>query len=60
MDLADRTGLSRRFLILFKGKQESTSPWCAWLNDLFEPEELPLDWQPAAPPPHTLDDEPPF
>jgi len=51
---------SRRMLILFKGKQQSTSPWCTWVNDPFEPEELPPDWQPPPPPPHTLDDDPPF
>jgi Domain of unknown function (DUF222) len=51
---------SRRMLILFKGKQESTSPWCTWVNDPFEPETLPPDWQPPPPPPHTLDDDPPF
>jgi hypothetical protein len=50
---------SRRFLILFKGEQESTSPWCTWINDPFESEELPPDWKPP-PPPHTLDDDPPF
>jgi hypothetical protein len=51
---------TRRFLILFNGKQESTSPWCTWVNDPFEPEELPPDWQPPPPDPHTLDDDPPF
>jgi Domain of unknown function (DUF222) len=51
---------SRRMLILFKGKQQSTGPWCTWVNDPFEPEELPPDWQPPPPPPHTLDDDPPF
>lgn len=51
---------SRRWLLFFKGKQESTGPWCTWVNDPFEPEELPPNWKP--PPhssPHTLD-EPPF
>jgi hypothetical protein len=51
---------TRRYLILFKGRQESTSPWCGWVNDPFEPEHLPPDWQPPPPPPHTLDDNPPF
>jgi hypothetical protein len=50
---------SRRMLILFKGKQHSTSPWSTWINDPFEPEELPPDWQPPpAPPPQP--DDPPF
>jgi hypothetical protein len=55
---------TRRFLVLFNGKQESTSPWCTWVNDPFEPEELPPDWKPPPPPPppdiQTLDDDPPF
>jgi hypothetical protein len=50
----------RRTLILFKGKQESTSPWCTWIKDPFELEELPPDWKPPPPQPHTLDDDPPF
>jgi hypothetical protein len=51
---------TRRFLVLFKGRQVSTSPWCGWVNEPFEPEHLPPDWQPPPPPPHTLDDNPPF
>jgi hypothetical protein len=51
---------SRRWLLFFKGKQESTSPWCTWINDPFEPEELPPDWKPPPPDPQTLDDDPPF
>jgi hypothetical protein len=50
---------SRRWLIFFKGKQESTSPFSTWVNDPFEPEELPPDWK-QPPPLHTLDDDPPF
>ena len=50
---------SRRMLILLKGRQESTSPWCTWINDPFEPEELPPHWQPPPPPPPQPDD-PPF
>ncbi|OBF31559.1 HNH nuclease [Mycobacterium sp. ACS1612] len=51
---------SRRYLILFKGEQHSTSPWCTWINDPFEPEELPPDWQPPPPPPTNDNDDPPF
>jgi Domain of unknown function (DUF222) len=51
---------SRRMLILFKGREPSTSPWCTWINEPFEPEELPPDWRPPPPPPLDLDDEPPF
>jgi Domain of unknown function (DUF222) len=60
-EIADRKwrNQSRRMLILFKGKQESTSPWCTWVNDPFEPEELPPDWKPPPPPP-PLPDDPPF
>ena len=46
----------RRTLILFKGRQASTSPFGTWINDPFEPEELPPDWQPPPPEP----DGPPF
>jgi hypothetical protein len=60
-EIADRKWRNhmRRMLILFKGGHPSTSPWCTWINDPFEPEELPSDWKPLPPPP--LDpDEPPF
>ena len=50
----------RKMLILFKGGEPSTSPWCTWVNDPFEPEELPPNWEPPPPPPGDLDDEPPF
>jgi Domain of unknown function (DUF222) len=50
----------RKMLILFKGGQSSTSPWCTWVNEPFEPEELPPNWKPPPPSPHTLDDDPPF
>jgi len=30
------------------------------VNDPFEPETLPPNWQPPPPPPPTLDDDPPF
>jgi hypothetical protein len=51
----------RKMLILLKG-EPSTSPWCTWVNDPPEPEELPPDWKPPPPPspPHELYDEPPF
>jgi hypothetical protein len=60
-EIADRKwrNQSRRMLILFKGKQASTSPWCTWINDPLEPEELPPDWEPPPPPP-PLPDDPPF
>ena len=48
----------RRMLFLFKGRP-STSPFAAWVNDPFEPEELPADWQPPPKPPPQPDD-PPF
>jgi len=51
---------TRRWLLFFKGKQESTSPWCEWVNDPSESEELPPDWIPPPPPLQTLDDKPPF
>lgn len=49
----------RATLKLFKGAEPSTSPYCTWINDPFEPEELPPDWQPPPPPPPDPDD-PPF
>ncbi|TFV54090.1 HNH endonuclease [Mycobacterium sp. PS03-16] len=48
----------RRKLIMFKGIQHSTSPLCTWVNDPFEPEDLPPDWQP--PPQPDTPDQPPF
>ncbi|OBA99012.1 HNH nuclease [Mycobacteriaceae bacterium 1482268.1] len=47
----------RKMLFLFKG-EPSTSPFCRWVNEPFEPEELPPDWRPP-PQPETPDD-PPF
>lgn len=50
---------SRRFLVLFKGRERSKSPFSRWINEPFEPEELPPDWRPspeASPEP----DDPPF
>lgn len=46
-------------LKLFKGDEPSVSPYCTWINDPFEPEELPPDWQPPPPPPPAPED-PPF
>ncbi|BBY21651.1 hypothetical protein MSTO_18560 [Mycobacterium stomatepiae] len=49
----------RDMLFAFKGTP-STSPFCTWVNDPREPEELPADWTPndhAAPP---LPDDPPY
>jgi hypothetical protein len=47
----------RTMLLMFKGKP-STSPYCTWINDPREPEELPDNWtpEPIAP----LPDDPPF
>ncbi|MBV9321756.1 MAG: DUF222 domain-containing protein, partial [Mycobacterium sp.] len=47
----------RDMLFLFKGTP-STSPFCTWVNDQREPEELPPDWRP--PPREALPDDPPF
>jgi hypothetical protein len=48
----------RNMLFLLKGRP-STSPYCTWINDDFEPEELPPDWRPP-PDPHPQPDDPPF
>lgn len=49
----------RATLKLFKGDEPSTSPYCTWINDPFESEELPPDWEPPPPLPPGPDD-PPF
>jgi hypothetical protein len=49
----------RDMLFLFKGAP-STSPFCRWVNDPREPEELPADWQPDDLIPDPLPDDPPF
>ena len=49
----------RDMLFLFKGAP-STSPFCTWVNDPKEPEELPQDWAPDEPAPSPLPDDPPF
>jgi hypothetical protein len=49
----------RDMLFLFKGAP-STSPFCTWVNDPREPEELPTDWKPEEPNPDPLPDAPPF
>jgi hypothetical protein len=57
---------SRRFrnhmhdmLFLFKGKP-STSPFCPWVNDPHESEDLLPDWTPDKAEPEPLPDDPPF
>ena len=49
----------RDMLFLFKGTP-STSPYCTWVNDPREPEELPPDWAPELPALQPLPDDPPF
>ncbi len=49
----------RDMLFCFKGKP-STSPFCTWVNDPREAEELPADWRPDEPDRKPLPDEPPF
>ncbi|OBI07752.1 HNH nuclease [Mycobacterium sp. E2462] len=49
----------RDMLFLFKGGP-STSPFCTWVNDPKEPEELPPDWAPDEPDLVPLPDDPPF
>ncbi|MGV0162707.1 HNH endonuclease signature motif containing protein [Mycobacterium colombiense] len=49
----------RDMLFLFKGTP-STSPYCTWVNDPREPEELPPDWRPDDPVLQPLPDDPPF
>jgi hypothetical protein len=49
----------RDMLFAFKGSP-STSPYCTWVNDPREPEELPEDWVPDEPAMASLPDDPPF
>ncbi len=49
----------RDMLFLFKGAP-STSPYCTWVNDPREPEELPPDWRPGERALQPLPDDPPF
>jgi Domain of unknown function (DUF222) len=49
----------RDMLFLFKGTA-STSPYCAWVNDPREPEDLPEDWTPDDRALQRLPDDPPF
>jgi hypothetical protein len=55
--IADRNHM-RRLKRLFKGDTPSTSPWCTYVNEPMESEELPDDWLP--PPRVCGPDEPPF
>jgi hypothetical protein len=48
----------RHTMMAFKGHRHSTSPYMRWVNDPYEPETLPPDWQP--PPQPDTPDEPPF
>jgi hypothetical protein len=45
-------------MFMFKGHRNSTSPFMTWVNDPYEPEHLPPDWQP--PPQPQQPDDPPF
>jgi hypothetical protein len=60
-EIADRKFRNhmRDMLFLFKGTP-STSPYCTWVNDPREPEELPPDWTPDKPALQPLPDDPPF
>jgi hypothetical protein len=59
IDLRKWRNNARKMRIILKGGKPSTSPWCPWVNEPFEPEELPPDWRPPPPPP-PLPDDPPF
>jgi len=59
-DLRKWRNNSRKLLFILKGKP-STSPWCPWINEPLEPEELLPNWRPPPPPPQATDTEdPPF
>ncbi|HZQ31478.1 MAG TPA: DUF222 domain-containing protein [Mycobacterium sp.] len=50
---------ARRMKFIFKGSRPSSSPFCPWIDDPLEPEDLPLGWKPPPKPPPPPDD-PPF
>ena len=60
-EIADRKFRNhmRDMLFLFKGKP-SDSPFCPWVNDPREPEELPPNWQPQNFRVEQQPDDPPF
>jgi Domain of unknown function (DUF222) len=60
-EIADRKFRNhmRGMPFLFKGRS-STSPFCTWVNDPLEPEELPPDWTPDSSELEPLPDDPPF
>jgi Domain of unknown function (DUF222) len=62
IDLRKWRNNARKTRIVLKGGRPSTSPWCTWINDPFECEELEPDWKPPPPPhpPPDPDDDPPF
>jgi hypothetical protein len=62
IDLRKWRNNARKTRIILKGGRPSTSPWCTWINDPFECEELEPDWKPPPPPhpPPDPDDDPPF
>ena len=60
IDLRKWRNNSRKLLFILKGKP-STSPWCPWINEPLEPEELPPNWRPPPTPLHgPATDDPPF
>jgi hypothetical protein len=60
IDLRKWRNYSRKLLFVVKGGRPRTSPFCPWINEPLEPEDLPPDWRPPPPPPQTDTDEPPF
>jgi hypothetical protein len=60
IDLRKWRNRMRKMRVILKGGEPSTSPWCTWVNDPLEPEELPPDWKPPPPPTSVDTDEPPF
>ena len=49
----------RDMLFIFKGRP-NTSPFCSWVNDAYEPEELEAGWTPPDTHGEPLPDDPPF
>ena len=61
LDLRKWRNNMRKTLLVLKGGNPSTSPWCTWVNDPVEDVHITADWTPPPPPPTTPDgDEPPF
>jgi len=59
IDLIQWRNEMRAKLLVLKGGQPSTSPWCTWVNDPSEEAQISADWVPPPPPAAPDHDDPP-